>query len=341
MPPRTVDELIRHQATIHPSHPTVLFSSSTPGKETIYTTNDIDNHATRAAQIYIQRYNLQPRSSSTQPQTIVGVIGTTTPEYLITILAVAKLGHAALLLSPRLASDVHGYLLEQSGASLLIQDAEDMTRGLPLQAQAQRTPLVIGRMAQHHEYASPTNETTEITPGLDNDQEQESPVWILHSSGSTGLPKLVPVTNRSALARYADAVAWLGKDTLTTLPMFHAYGMTSVFRMVWCGGTVRIWDPRTPVTTGRLVGIAREKQFGLFATVPAVLKMLAESVEGVGFLRGFEVVTSGGSPLAEGLGESLVREGVRVVSIYGMYVFFFILVIVIVIVRGLGLGLGL
>lgn len=311
---KTINELIHSLKTTHPDHPAVIFSSPSE-EETTYTTTDINTYTTHAAHLYTHRYDLHPRSP-THPKTVVGVLAPTTPEYLITILAIARQGHAVLLLSPRLADDVCGYLLREAGARLLLVGHGRET--LYRQVQKQCPSLVVGVIARHEEYAFQTE--TEISINLDCDREEET-VWILHSSGSTGLPKLVYVTNRSALARYADAVDLLGKNTLSTLPMFHAYGMTAVFRMLYCGGrTVQMWNPCVPVTTASLVKAARKRKFGLFATMPAVLKMLAEEEQGVEFLRQFEVVTSGGSPLAEGVGEFLVREGVRVVSIYGMFV---------------------
>lgn len=332
---KTVDDLVRTRSSTNPDHPTVVFGHETAYTYThTYTTTDINTYTTQAAHLYTKRYKLAPRSAAhkqkqkqKQEQVVVGVLAPTTPEYLITILGVARRGHAALLLSPRLAPDVVLYLLRQAGATLFLCAGEHEHE---YQHQLQGDPsLVVGRVLRHDEYACRLEPEPERGREIEvkRECEENDIVWILHSSGSTGLPKLVPVTNRSALARYADAADILGKHktTLSTLPMFHAFGMTAVFRMLWCGGTVQMWDPGVPVTTAALGRVVRQGRgkwtFGLFATVPAVLKMLAEDDEGVRFLRGFEVVTSGGSSLADALGDYLTGEGVRVVSIYGMYVY--------------------
>lgn len=320
---RTVDELIRLRASAYPAQTAVVFADSdTVSSE--YTGKQLDAYAHAAARAYSRLYGLCPRQSHEQSPTVVAVIGISNLEYLVTLLAIAKLGHATLLLSPRLPHGAYKHLLEKTQARiLLVQPAfAEIAHQLELELSA----LSVGRFISHSDYTSaisqcdPGNSNTNMTGAIDLDKDCETPAWILHSSGSTGLPKPVAVTNKSAMARYADNPQHFGLDSLTTLPLFHAHGMSSFFRTIMCGRAIQLWNPQLAITAARLVGMAKQRDFQLFSAVPFTIKLLAESAEGVAFLQSFQVVTCGGSPMPETLGDALVEKKVKITSIYGMYV---------------------
>lgn len=52
--------------------------------------------------------------------------------------------------------------------------------------------------------------------------------------------------------------------------------------------------------------------------VPLALKLLAETPEGLQVLKDLKLVTFGGSPCPDELGDLLVNEGVRLVGHYGL-----------------------
>lgn len=54
-----------------------------------------------------------------------------------------------------------------------------------------------------------------------------------------------------------------------------------------------------------------------FLSVPYILEMLADTNEGMHKLAEFELVSTGGSPLAPHLGDMFVEKGVKLVSRYG------------------------
>lgn len=51
--------------------------------------------------------------------------------------------------------------------------------------------------------------------------------------------------------------------------------------------------------------------------MPYILEMLADTQEGMMKLASFELVSTGGSPLAQHLGDAFVQKGVKLVSRYG------------------------
>ncbi|XEV01557.1 hypothetical protein FSHL1_006844 [Fusarium sambucinum] len=312
---RTIDELVRLNAERNKDHVAVVESHADDQRPRTYTAKQIDDLAFQVACFYTERYNLLPRTSSHQKPTVVALCGIGNFEYLITTLAIAKLGHSTLFLSPRLPFESSVGLLRASNAAfLLVQHGQ---QSLAEYANGDSLPVATGRVVPIDKGSSKTDPSnTHLTEGLDIEAERKAAVWILHSSGSTGLPKLVYVPNGAALHRYRANIDSLGLDTLTTIPLYHAFGMSSFFRCFISQKTIQLYS-RLPITTSHLLQVTRDGTFGLFSAVPFTIKLLAESQEGMRFLRRFSVITTGGSPMPEDLGTELVRQGVQLVSVYG------------------------
>ncbi|CZR47386.1 uncharacterized protein FPRO_08760 [Fusarium proliferatum ET1] len=312
---RTIDELVRLNAERNKDHVAVIESPAGDQDPQSYTSKQIDDFAFHVACVYSERYNLRPRTSSRQEPKVVALCGIGDFEYLITALAIAKLGHTTLFLSPRLPLESCAGLLKVSNtALLLVQQAQQrladyLNSDSPDVATGAVVPIT-------HGCSSESEPSTNLTATLDIEAERNTAVWILHSSGSTGLPKLVQVPNGAALHRYTANLGSLGLDTLTTVPLYHAFGMSSFFRCFISQKTIQLYS-RLPITTSCLLQVTHNRTFGLFSAVPFTIKLLAESEEGMRFLRGFNVITTGGSPMPEDLGNELVRQGVRLVSVYG------------------------
>lgn len=317
--PRTIDELIRKCHEDNPERIAVVFDSAN-GSTSKYSTRDLDILAYDAALQYCQK--LPARTSSAAQPDVVGLLGIPDFNYLVTMLALAKLGHATLLLSPRLPGPAYEHLLRNSKAKAIIaQPSFDSTIGEVTNALPHLIVEHVYEADSSHSskcQASLTPKHTCLTQELDLILECDRPCWLLHSSGSTGMPKLVSISNKSAFARYYDNIDYFGfNDTLTTLPIFHAHGMSSFFRVLVTRRLVQMYDPRIPITLDRLKSITAHQKFQLFSAVPYTLKLLSETPAGVDFLRQFKIVTSGGGPVAENLGDWLVEQGVHLVSIYG------------------------
>ncbi|KAB8211953.1 hypothetical protein BDV34DRAFT_233934 [Aspergillus parasiticus] len=309
--PWTVDELLRFRRYEDPNRTAVIFPTDKP-QYAEYTMQQLDSYALSVARQYAKI--IPPKQSSADSPCIVAVQGSPDFEYLITLLALSKLGHPALLLSPRLSTEALKHLLSSTKAQLfLAADTESFAKGLAHGIQVARIASFDKSPLDPLEGLDDSN----LTPMLDLRAEHNKPVWILHSSGSTGLPRPVPITHRSALWRYSDRLESLGLDTLTTLPLFHAHGMSSFFRAIYARKVILMYNLAVPITTDRLIEITRARKFGLFSSVPFTLKILAESERGVDLLRSFQLVTSGGGPVGQALGDMLVKQGVQLVSIYG------------------------
>ncbi|KAF5554647.1 male sterility [Fusarium mexicanum] len=312
---RTVDELVRLNAKRNEDHVAVIESPAESQHPQSYTSKQIDNFAFQVACVYSEKYSLQPRTSSHQEPKVVALCGTGDFEYLITALAIAKLGHTTLFLSPRLPFESCVGLLRVSNAALLL--IQQVQQPLAEYINSDSLDVAVGAVVPVDQGCSKDGElNTNLTSALDMEAERNTAIWILHSSGSTGLPKLVSVPNGAALNRYTANLGSLGLDTLTTVPLYHAFGMSSFFRCFISKKTIQLYS-RLAIKTSHLLQVTRSQTFGLFSAVPFTIKLLAESEEGMRFLRSFSIITTGGSPMPEDLGNELVRRGVQLVSVYG------------------------
>jgi acyl-CoA synthetase (AMP-forming)/AMP-acid ligase II len=312
--PLSVDALMRSRSKEAPDLKLVSYPSS--GINYIdYTAQQLDVFAFRVAQQYA--ITMPPRSSSSQTATVVGLLGPSNFDYLITMLALTKLGHTVLFLSTRISPAAYISLLKATGAKhLLIDDAfknlaETLSPNLP--------SLNIAGIAKHAVYEGEvvvgmTEFDTCLTHQLDPEAERNQLAWIIHSSGSTGLPKPIFQTQSAALGNYKNNLNMRG---FVTLPLYHAHGISSLFRSIQSRKSIHLYNASLPLTHDYLLKTLQENDFEIFYGVPYALKILAESSEGLEALAKMKVVMFGGSACPNTLGNRLVEKNVNLVSHYG------------------------
>jgi acyl-CoA synthetase (AMP-forming)/AMP-acid ligase II len=313
--PRTIDELMRTQAEASPHEPVVSYPSSSINYVD-YSVRQLDTFAYRVAQQY--KHDFPPRTSSSQKATVIALLGVSDFDYIITLLALTKLGHTVLLLSPRISQPAYAHLLTKTGSKHLIIQPSFQEKASDLQAEF--SDLFVREIATQAGYGHPVTEavSTNMSPNLELDKEMQQIAWIFHSSGSTGLPKPVHIKHRGALSNYRRNMDQLGLRSFLTLPLFHTHGISSLFRAIITGKQIHIYNAALPLTKQHLINCMKEHKFEIFCAVPFALKLLSESPEGVELLRRLKLVTFGGSPCPDALGDDLTERGVKLVTIYGM-----------------------
>lgn len=177
---QTVDELVRRRARSHPDK--VIVSYPSTGIEYVdYTMRQLDVFAYRAAKSYQQ--SLPTRLSSAEKPMTVAVIGPSNFEYLITMLALTKLGHTTLFLSTRISQEAVENLIKTTGAQVLIADprhaatAEVARKSLP----GLETLEIVNSSA--FDFEIEVHADTQLDAHLDPATETNNRVYIIHSSG--------------------------------------------------------------------------------------------------------------------------------------------------------------
>ncbi|TKA82448.1 hypothetical protein B0A49_00047 [Cryomyces minteri] len=277
-----------------------------------YTYQQLDAFAFRVAQQYALL--IPSRRSSADPEIVVGLLGPSNLSYFITMLALSKLGHTVLLLSTRISQAAHVSLLQTTGAKYLLIDPS--FEGLAKSVQETLTYLQFYLISARalFDYEVEPGLDTRLDQALDPKQETNKTAWIIHSSGSTGLPKPIYQTHRAALNNYQESLNMRG---FITLPLYHAHGVSSVFRAIISGKHIHVYNASLPLTQQYIIGTMRKHNFEIFYGVPYALKLLGETMEGIEILTRLKVVMFGGSACPDVLGQKLVDNGVNLISHYG------------------------
>lgn len=222
------------------------------------------------------------------------------------------MGFSVLFLSTRLPTEAYVALLEKTECTRIV-------------AAPKLSPVVAKVNAAYplEEYPIPDRSIWSQKPGSSTTRfvrqtelldEENTVAFIVHSSGSTGLPKPIYQTHRQCLNNYAVGS---GMRAFVTLPLFHNHGLATMFRGMVAGKRTAIYNANLPLTNGHLVAAMGSAQFESFHCVPYALKVLSESQEGIDQLARAKLVLFGGSSCPDDLGDLLVQNGVNVVSHYG------------------------
>ncbi|EUC46480.1 hypothetical protein COCMIDRAFT_92740 [Bipolaris oryzae ATCC 44560] len=281
---QTVDALVRHRARQSPNITIVSYPKS--GTNFVdYSMQQLDVFAFRVARHY--QALIPTRKSSSEKPTTVALLGPSNFEYLITMLALAKLGHTVLFLSTRISQAAVDSLLATTGARYLLADSRYASTAS--EAQKNLPELYISQIVTSDIFEFPieVHADTRLDYQLDHSIEASKNIFIIHSSGSTGLPKPIYQPQKSAIANYAVS---MNMKAFITLPLYHNHGICNFFRAVHSGKSIHIYNADLPLTQPHLVTILKQHDFEIFYGVPYALKLLAETDEGIRLLKQLKVV---------------------------------------------------
>ncbi|KAG1835273.1 putative aminoadipate reductase [Suillus variegatus] len=159
-------------------------------------------------------------------------------------------------------------------------------------------------------------------------------LFYLHSSGSTGFPKPIPISNLTAIhwcitpcvLDHIDAPAPICVGS-ASLPSFHTLGIyIQLLVPIATLSSVSIYPPTSlldplaapvvPNSQNILSSVLKTKSNAL-VVVPAFLAQWAFSPSAVDVLKTLEYVAYAGGPLAPKMGNALVNAGVKLSCVYG------------------------
>ncbi len=264
-----------------------------------------------------------------EPGDRVAVLAPNVPELLEAHFAVLRVRAALVAINTRLQAGEVGYILDHSGARVVLVDPElaprvaDAPGGL-----AARPTLVNLEDPVAGATGSPLDGPTfaefvdgaEVLPVACHVDDEGRVTSINYTSGTTGRPKGVMYTHRGAALNALSEVVVHGLERdsvfLWTLPLFHCNGWCFPWAVTAAAGThvmLRAIDP------ARLVELIRSERVTHFNGAPTVLSMLAEApeAEGVRFEPAVHVAT-GGAPPSPTLLARMERMGVEIVHLYGL-----------------------
>jgi acyl-CoA synthetase (AMP-forming)/AMP-acid ligase II len=143
---------------------------------------------------------------------------------------------------------------------------------------------------------------------------------ILHTSGSTGVPKAVQLTHDNlvqSLLSFVDVFGCTGEDrTCIAVPLFHVTGLVDqLLQMVWLGGSCRLL---AHFTTADLLRSLVDDAITVMFAVPAVFALLVRHPPPTPL--SLRLAIYGGCPIGRPTIDALLRlvPGIRPVQGYGM-----------------------
>jgi fatty-acyl-CoA synthase len=269
------------------------------------------------------RYAGALRRLGVGPGDRVAYLGVNAVEVFETFFATWLLGAVAVPLNYRLSGAEIRYMLDDSGATVLVHSAD--TDALVADA----APLPAGlRVLAVHPASCPaggSDYAAEIAAGPALPAEPpvslDDPALILYTSGTTGRPKGAVLTHGSLTWNTVNFLAHV--DVLSTdralciAPLFHCVGLGQVtLPTLFKGGSVEVLPKADP---GLVLDRVSAAGITSFSAVPTMLQMMCEHPSwDTADLTSLTLVQYGGSPVQERVARAWLDRGVRLIQGYGM-----------------------
>src|SRR6478736_5382600 len=290
---------IERAAAVHPNRTAIL-----DGTRTL-------TYAAMAAQVTRLAQALRARGLDAGDR--VAYLAANSAEVLIAHFAVPLAGGVLVTINTRLSPEEIGYIVDHSGARFLVADADLLAPALQtvrgVNTLQEIFALPTENSAPAAGSASATAETTSVINysdllGAGNDvpidyqvADEDDPISVNYTSGTTGQPKGVVYTHRGA---YLNALGQVlhqgfrdGSTYLWTLPMFHCNGWCTPWALTAVAGTHVALRAVRGDDVWRLIDHAGVTHM---AGAPTVLSIMRESTLAHRLAQPLTVTTAGAPP---------------------------------------------
>lgn len=245
---------------------------------------------------------------------MIALLGPTDLAYIITFFALARLGYTSLCLSPRLASNACEKLIRETGAIVIIPGKTAQITSLVAQTQ-ELVQIKTMNLISREDFDKPASKESHFQrENVDREAEKQCILCILHSSGSTGLPKPIYIPHRRLVMKIPTPK---GQTEFTTFPFFHGYGNWVVVHGMMDRKTVYMYNPNIPVTADYVIKVLEHVRPDALHVVPYTMELLAQTESGVDAMKHCKRVLFSGSGAPDDLGNDLVARGVNVETFWG------------------------
>ncbi len=265
----------------------------------------------------VNRLSSRLRSLGLQKHERVAFLCPNIPALLEAHYAVPAAGGVLVCINTRLNSEEIGYILEHSGSKILFADAELLPSVEPLKTSG----INIIRVDDSGEPDDPYEEF--LSKGFPEPvnmplEDEEEPIALNYTSGTTGRPKGVVYTHRGSYLNALGEVIETGLNTesvyLWTLPMFHCNGWCFTWAVTAVSGThVCLRKPEPDM----IWDLIRKESVTHFNGAPTIQVMLVNH-PAASKLDHPVTVTIAGAPPSPTLLEKIKALNFMPVHVYGL-----------------------
>lgn len=254
----------------------------------------------------------------------VALLAMNSSEFVETFYAVAKIGAVCVPINWRLVPDELAFILKDSGSTVLVYGAEFTDAVTDLHGRGSEGTdikewIAIGDAAPFaHSYAAFRDAASSDAPALEG--EENDNLYIMYTSGTTGLPKGVVHTHSTTMwslitASTTSDMSFRDRYYII-LPLFHVGALNPLMSSVYGGVTAVIARAFDPTETWNV--IEREKITNMLA-VPAMLNFMYQVPKRQeADYSSLSWIMSGAAPVPKSLIEAYAEIGIEIHQVYGL-----------------------
>ncbi|KAI1097408.1 acetyl-CoA synthetase-like protein [Jackrogersella minutella] len=306
---KVLDDIIRHRAADEPPVPILGYPRYDDSVDDYEQFNglQLDRFVDAACKWYLKS------GLKVNANVPVAILAASNVDFIVTFFALSRLGYSVLCLSLRIAPVAVVNLLKQTECVIIVQDHSQQVESTIL-AVSSETPIRTLNIATRQVYDVVSLDEQRFMRPYDREDQRDNIALIMHSSGSTGLPKPVFLSHRNVLCH---PVQGAGLHNFGALPLYHMYGVSTTLQAMYMKKTANLFNAMLPLTADNLIASIEAVRPEVIHAVPYALGLLAEQPLGVQHLRACNTVTAAGARTPDELGDRLLREGVNLGVVFG------------------------
>lgn len=301
----SVADVVRLHGRERPDAPALIVADQT------LTYGDLDALSSRAAQAFA--------AAGVGVGDRVAFLDRNGAEFFIAMFGLAKLGAVGVPVNWRLAPPEIAHILGDCGAAAVVVGADFFGHIEAIEPLPDTRVVAIGAHPRWPDFHDWLQAHPPVDPGVVTGPDDL--VFLMYTSGTTGLPKGVMLSNTNYVCKTSGVERpWrfdAGAVSLAVMPLFHMAGSGWAFAGLWHGAVtvvLRDVDPAAildAITTHRVTNML---------VVPAVVQFLLDTAGiDAADLSSLRIVVYGASPISDDvLTRGMARFGGVFAQVYGM-----------------------